>query len=225
MTQLPPEVDDINCECPDVVPIIPISGAILLPRAQIPLNIFEERYLSLTDDVLKGDRLIGIIQPLTDETSDSSDPPLQNIGCVGRITQFAETGDGRYLITLTGVSRFKIVKELNSSSSYRLYCVDYSDFKNDRIPRTGEEDVDRASLIDALKRYTDISDFQLDWHAIAEAPNEALVNALSLMSPFGIAEKQALLEAEDLKTRSELLVAMTEIELAKSGANIEKTLQ
>ena len=217
--------NDISGECPDVIPVIPLLGVILLPRAQIPLNIFEPHYLTMVDDVLKNDRLIGIIQPEREEDLDSPVSALQKVGCVGRITQFLETGDGRYLITLTGVSRFHVIKQLDSSTTYRLCCVDYSLFKNDTVARQGEEEVDRQSIIDTLKRYANFSETQFDWRAIAEAPNEAIVNALSLMSPFGAAEKQALLEAPDLKTRSELLIAMIEIEIAKSGTNTEKTLQ
>ncbi|MDR1828289.1 MAG: LON peptidase substrate-binding domain-containing protein [Methylobacteriaceae bacterium] len=211
-------------ECPDVVPVIPLYGAILLPRAQIPLNVFEPRYMSLVDDVLKSDRYVGITQPLTAEESETP-PQLRPIGCVGRITQFLETGDGRYLTTVTGVSRFHIIKEIDSPTLYRQCCVDYQAFVTDSVARLGEQDVDRMSVIETLKRYANATDVQFDWRAISEASNEALINALSLMSPFGSQEKQALLEAADLKTRAELFVAMMEMELAKSGARDEKILQ
>jgi Uncharacterized protein, similar to the N-terminal domain of Lon protease len=215
-------------DSPEVLPVIPLYGAILFPRAQIPLNIFEPRYLSLVDDALKSDRFIGIIQPTEPDDKNNPDSPpsaLQKIGCSGRITQFLETGDGRYLITLTGVSRFEMVKELSPRTPYRMCCVDYKAFAKDAVAKLGEQDVDRLSLLETLKRYAMLSDIQFDWQAISEAPNEALVNALSLMSPFGAAEKQALLEAADLKSRAELLTALTEIEMAKSGIPNGQTLQ
>ena len=215
-------------DSPEVLPVIPLYGAILFPRAQIPLNIFEPRYLSLIDDALKGDRFIGIIQPMEPEEKNNPEampPALQKIGCSGRITQFLETGDGRYLITLTGVSRFQLVKELTPKTPYRICCVDYKAYAKDAIARQGEDEVDRQSLIETLRRYSSLSSVQFDWKAISEAPSEALVNALSLMSPLGSNEKQALLEAVDLKARAELLVAMTEIEMAKSGIPNGQTLQ
>jgi uncharacterized protein len=201
----------------DVIPVFPLPGALLLPRGQMPLNIFEPRYLAMVDDALRsGHRLIGMIQPDTAHPGSPEKPQLFRVGCVGRITQFAETGDGRYLIQLTGVSRFAIEQELPATTLYRQCRVTYTPFADDFVARRGEEDVDRPTLLKALAEFLKANKLQADWEGIENAPNEALVNALAMMSPYGPAEKQALLEAPDLKTRAEILVAATEIELAKS---------
>ena len=146
-------------------------------------------------------------------------------GCAGRITQFAETGDGRYLITLSGIARFRVREELTVMTPYRQARVDYEPFAVDFTPRAGEEEVDRNALITALRNFAAANDLKIDWKSIEEAPNEALVNALSMMSPFGPKEKQALLEAPDLKARAQTLVAITEIELARIAGGSETTLQ
>jgi Lon protease-like protein len=200
----------------DVIPVFPLPGALLLPRGQMPLNIFEPRYLAMVDDALRsGHRLIGMIQPDTAHPGPPAKPSLFRIGCVGRITQLAETGDGRYLIQLTGVSRFAVEQELSVTTPYRQCRVTYQPFADDFIARRGEEEVDRQALLKALAEFLKVNKLQADWEGIENAPNEALVNALAMMSPYGPAEKQALLEAPDLKTRAEILVAATEIELAK----------
>jgi Lon protease-like protein len=209
-----------------VIPVFPLAGALLLPRGQMPLNIFEPRYLAMVDDALKsGHRLIGMIQPDPAHAGPADKPPLYRVGCVGRITQLAETGDGRYLIQLTGVSRFAIEQELPVSTPYRQCRVTYAGFADDFVARKGEELVDRAALLAALSAFLKANDLKADWQGIENAPNEALVNALAMMSPYGSAEKQALLEAPDLKTRAEILVAVTEIELAKTMAPGDTPLQ
>ena len=212
-------------DCPSVIPVFPLPGALLLPRGQIPLNIFEPRYLAMVDDALKGDRLIGMVQPDMDNGTSSTVPRLYHVGCAGRITQFAETGDGRYLITLVGVARFRIGEELLSTTPYRQCRVGFGDYTIDFTARAGEEAVDRAGVVKALRDFVNAADVRVDWQGIEDAPNEALVNALCMMSPFGVREKQALLEAEDLKTRAEVLIALTEIELARGGSGSENTLQ
>jgi uncharacterized protein len=200
----------------DVIPVFPLPGALLLPRGQMPLNIFEPRYLAMVDDALRsGHRLIGMIQPDTAHPGPPDKPSLFRIGCVGRITQLAETGDGRYLIQLTGVSRFAVERELPATTPYRQCRVTYQPFADDFVARRGEDEVDREALLKALSAFLKANKLQADWEGIENAPNEALVNALAMMSPYGPAEKQALLEAPDLKTRAEILVAATEIELAK----------
>ncbi len=200
-------------EMPEVIAVFPLAGALLLPRARIPLNIFEPRYLAMVEDALRGDRIIGLIQPATEE---AETPVLLPVGCAGRLTQFAETGDGRYLVTLTGIARFRIVEEIAASTPYRQCRVAFSGFQSDFTPRDGEEAVDRARVLETLRQFADANDLQIDWQSIREAPNEALVNALSMMSPYGPKEKQALLEAPSLKRRAEVLVAITEVELARS---------
>ena len=210
----------------DVIPVFPLAGALLLPRGQLPLNIFEPRYVAMIDDALRsGHRLVGMIQPDAAHPGPDDHPHLYKIGCVGRITQLAESGDGRYLIQLTGVARFRIDEELEVSTPYRQCRVRYTDFAGDFTARRGEEDVDRPGLLRALSDFLKANNLKADWEGIENAPNEALVNALAMMSPYGPAEKQALLEAPDLKTRAEILIAVTEIELAKKTTGGESPLQ
>ncbi len=210
----------------EVIPVFPLPGALLLPRGQMPLNIFEPRYIEMIDDALADRRrLIGMIMPDAGNPGPESRPNLYRVGCVGRITQIAESGDGRYLLQLTGISRFRIEEELKVATAYRQCRVSYAPFAGDFIARKGEEEVDRHTLLQALTDFLDANNLKTDWEGIEEAPNEALVNALAMMSPYGSAEKQALLEAPDLKTRAEILVAVTEIELAKSKAPGETPLQ
>jgi len=214
-------------DLPHVIPVFPLPGALLLPRGQMPLNIFEPRYLAMVDDALRdGHRLIGMIQPDPAQKAQSVDKPaLYKVGCAGRITQLAESGDGRYLIELTGVARFAIEEELAVSTAYRQCRVTFGPFADDFIARKGEDEVDREALLKALRDFLKANDLKADWEGIESAPNEALVNALAMMSPYGSAEKQAMLEAKDLKTRAEILVAVTEIELAKKNTDGETKLQ
>jgi uncharacterized protein len=212
-------------DCPALIPLFPLSGALLLPRGQLPLNIFEPRYLAMFDDALKTHRLIGIIQPDADEADAGTSPAIYSTGCIGRITQFSETGDGRYLMTLTGVCRFRIEQELAATTPYRQALVTYEPFAIDFKARAGEDEVDRPGLIKTLRDFAKVHELKIDWKSVHDAPNEALVNALAMMSPFGPREKQALLEAHDLKARTEVLVAITQIELAQSGNDPDTTLQ
>ncbi|HVY58903.1 MAG TPA: LON peptidase substrate-binding domain-containing protein [Xanthobacteraceae bacterium] len=212
-------------DLPETIPVFPLSGALLLPRGQMPLNIFEPRYLAMIDDALRGDRLIGMIQPDAAHPGPPARPNLYTVGCVGRITQFAETGDGRYLIQLTGIARFRVNSELTVTTPYRQCAVTYEPFADDFIARKGEEEVDRKTLLDALSAFLKANNLNADWQDVENAPNEALVNALAMMSPYGAAEKQAMLEAPDLKTRAEILVAVTEIELAKGKTGSDTPLQ
>ena len=201
-----------------VIPIFPLPGALLLPRGQMPLNIFEPRYIAMVDAALmSGNRLIGMIQPDPAHPGSEDHPNLYRVGCVGRITQIAETGDGRYLMQLTGISRFRVEEELPVTTPFRQCRVTYAPFTDDFIARKGEEAVDRQAVLQALSDFLKANNLKTDWEGIENAPNEALVNALAMMSPYGTAEKQAMLEAPDLKTRAEILVAVTEIELAKSN--------
>ncbi|WP_298967560.1 LON peptidase substrate-binding domain-containing protein [uncultured Methylobacterium sp.] len=211
-------------DCPVAIPVFPLPGALLLPRGQMPLNIFEPRYLAMIDDALRTDRMIGMIQPDAEAGESPLSPKLFRVGCAGRITQFAETGDGRYLISLTGVARFRVEEELTTTAIYRRCRVSFEPFATDFQARAGEEAVDRAGVLRALKDFVEANDLRVDWAGIEEAPNEALVNALCMMSPFGAREKQAMLEAPDLKTRAEVLIAVTEMELVR-GSGSEPTLQ
>ncbi len=215
-------------DLPEVIPVFPLPGALLLPRGQMPLNIFEPRYFAMVDDALRdGYRLIGMIQPDGAHPGPEQRPNLYKVGCVGRITQLAETGDGRYLLQLTGVARFRVEEELTVVTPYRQCRVTFAPYADDFVARKGEDAVDRKAVLAALTDFLRVNKLKADWKGIEEAPNEALVNALAMMSPYGPAEKQALLEAPDLKTRAEILVAVTEIELAKAqgGSNGDTPLQ
>jgi hypothetical protein len=212
-------------DCPGVIPLFPLPGALLLPRGQMPLNIFEPRYLAMVDAAIRGDRVIGVIQPDAEGGGSPLVPKLYRTGCAGRITQFAETGDGRILITLTGIARFRLEQEIPATTPYRQAQVSYDAFAADFTPRTGEDAVDREAVVRALRDFVTAHEIQVDWKGVNEAPNEALVNALCMMSPFGVREKQAMLDAPDLKTRAEILVAVTEFELARGGEGEEPTLQ
>ena len=210
-------------DMPGTLALFPLSGALLLPRGQLPLNIFEPRYLAMIDDALRTHRMVGMIQP--DPEAGDEKPPLFKVGCAGRVTQFAESGDGRYIVTLTGVSRFALIEEVAAVTPYRQGRIDFAAFASDFSPRAGEDQVDRNGVLKALRDFAEENELQIDWDSINQAPNEALVNALSMMSPFGPREKQALLEAEDLKNRAEVLVAITEIELARGKNSAVSSLQ
>jgi len=194
---------------PDVLPIFPLVGVLLLPRARLPLNIFEPRYLAMTRDALGGERLIGMIQP-SDPTIGGMNPPVYPVGCAGRITQFSETDDGRFLITLTGVSRFRIVEELPLLSGYRRVIPDWKGFEPDReIPDTPQ--FDRARLVRGLKGFFGQRQLSADWSAIEKAPAEQLIASIAMACPFAPSEKQALLEAADLEQRAALLTGLVEM--------------
>jgi Lon protease-like protein len=213
-------------ELPEIVPVFPLPGALLLPRGQMPLNIFEPRYLAMVDDALRdGHRLIGMIQPDVTHSHSQAKPALFRVGCVGRITQLAESGDGRYILELTGVARFKVVEEITALTPYRQCKVDFFPFVDDFTPRKGEEYVDRDALLAVLTDFLEANNLKVDWEGIESAPNEALVNALAMMSPYGPAEKQAMLEAPDLKTRAEILIAVTEMDLARKRTSSDTGLQ
>ncbi len=213
-------------DLPKVIPVFPLPGALLLPRGQMPLNIFEPRYLQMVDDAFRdGHRLIGMIQPDVTHSQSNERPALFKVGCVGRITQLAESGDGRYILELTGVARFRILEEKTVLTPYRQCHVDFSPFLDDFIARKGEEEVDRKALLEALTQFLKANQLKVDWDGIESAPNEALVNALAMMSPYGPAEKQALLEAPNLKTRAEILIAVTEMDLAKKQTSGDPPLQ
>jgi Lon protease-like protein len=208
-------------DLPPRIPLFPLRGAILLPRATLPLNVFEPRYLALVDDVLSGSRVIGIVQPATaktdEESPESKDTPLRNVGCAGRVTAYQELDDGRVMITLSGVARYTILDEAVTASPYRIASVSYDRFASDFDVGRGEEQVDRANLVRVLRAYLEQNRLKADWSAIERAPSEYLINALCVMSPYGPEEKQALLEAEDLKRRAEVLIALAEMELASTG--------
>lgn len=200
---------------PATLPLFPVAGALLLPRRPIQLTIFEPRYLTMLDEALNGERIIGMIQPLAGDAAAGPNPELFPVGCAGRIVQYAEIGDGRCFLTLMGVARFRVEEELSTLTPYRIAKADYEGFAPDFVEGHGETGVDREALVTALREFAKVNDLKVDWDDVGSAPNEALVNALSMMSPYGAKEKQALLEAVDLKSRAEILVAISQMDLAR----------
>jgi len=200
-------------DLPQVIPAFPLPGAILLPRGQLPLNVFEPRYLNMIDDAMAGDRVIGLIQPAG---GPASLPSLTAVGCAGRITSFAETSDGRYLITLTGVCRFRVTAELPSQTPYRQIRAAFASFESDLTVPSGEP-FDRDAFLDALKAYLERRQLEIDWDTAEAAPQEALINSLSMALPFEAAEKQALLESPTLDDRCLTLTALMQIDAAEPG--------
>ncbi|MGR3549353.1 LON peptidase substrate-binding domain-containing protein [Pseudooceanicola sp.] len=203
-------------DLPQVIPVFPLPGALLLPRARLPLHLFEPRYLAMLEDVLKTpDRVIGMIQPDTNPkaTAPGDGPPLHRIGCAGRVTQFSETEDGRYMITLAGVSRYRIVEEVEGFVPYRRVRVSWAGFEQDNRPPDADQSFDRDKFLDLLSRYFTAKALDTDWDSLKEADDELLINSLSMLLGFEPEEKQALLEAPSLSTRRETLVTLIEYAL------------
>lgn len=211
-------------DLPSVLPVFPLPAALLLPGARMPLNIFEPRYLQMLDEAIAGTRLLGIIQPgLDGAVGADGEPTLCEVGCIGRVISFAESGDGRYLISLQGVCRFRVVRELAARTPFRQ--CQFVPFLADLNEEQAGEEVDRPALLRALHAYLKANDLEADWEGISRADNAMLVNALSMMAPFGPAEKQALLEAADLKTRAETLIAITEMAMVRDNEDFGTSLQ
>lgn len=205
-------------DIPRSVPVFPLSGALLLPYAHRPLNVFEPRYIEMVDAALRGDRLIGLIQPQDDsEESPRGRAPLQEIGCLGRLSHFEESGEGRYFIILEGICRFEVVTELTVMSPYRQCVIDASRFASDFDRDHGEEAVDRARFLKMMRDYAEFGDFELNWKEIEQTRTADLVNFCCMVSPYGAAEKQLLLEADTLEARAEAIIAMAEYEMASKG--------
>ncbi|NQW10719.1 MAG: LON peptidase substrate-binding domain-containing protein [Alphaproteobacteria bacterium] len=196
-------------ELPNTIPVFPLAGVLLLPRGRLPLNIFEPRYLNMVRDALGAGRLIGMIQPLP-EADGAAEPALYRVGCAGRITEFAETDDDRLLITLTGVCRFTVDQEVTSMRGYRRVVADWSRFESD-FTAEGGTGLDREALTRRLRLYFDAHDITADWDTIRDTPNERLMTTLAMVCPFAPNEKQALLEADDLKARSTVLATLLDM--------------
>jgi len=198
-------------DLPDTIPVFPLPGALLLPRARLPLHIFEPRYLAMLDDALKTpERLIGMIQP---RERGGQAPALHRIGCAGRVSAFSETEDGRYMITLTGISRFRIREEVSGFTPYRRAKVEWDAFARDLGQGDKDEEFDRPTFLTLLERYFADRGLSTDWSSLREAEDELLINSLSMLCPFEPEEKQALLEAPRLSTRRETLVTLMEFAL------------
>lgn len=211
-----------SADLPGTIPIFPLPGALLLPRARLPLHIFEPRYLAMLDDALKTPhRLIGMVQPR--EVPGSDEKRLHSIGCAGRVTQFSETEDGRYLITLSGMSRFRIREEVGGFTPYRRCDVSWDGFSADLGPTEVDRGFDRPRFLDLLGRYFEALSLSTDWSSLKEAEDELMINSLSMLCPFDPEEKQALLEAPSLTTRRETLVTL--IEFALRGGATDEVMQ
>lgn len=210
-------------DLPKQLPLFPLSGALLLPRVDLPLNVFEPRYLAMVEDAMSSHRVIGMIQPLAGEGD--SKPKLEAIGCAGRITAYSEAEDGRLLITVTGVCRFTLGKELRTKGLYREANVDYIRFAIDLVSETGSASVNRGELVTAFRNYLEANSMTANWREVEAVSTEILVNTLSLLAPYPPRDKQALLEAPDLKSRAEVLVALTELQLSRSGHNSRQRMQ
>ncbi len=202
-------------DLPQTIPLFPLTGAILMPRGVLGLNVFEPRYLNMVDDVLGAARLIGIIQPATGE-EDEITPDLADVGTLGRITGFQEADDGRYFITLTGVCRFELGREFEADTPYRQALVAYDKFAADFAPARGER-IDRAAMIVTMKRYAAAHGFEVDWDSVGQAPTETLINVAAQICPFDPAAKQALLETVTLEERARALTALLEWDSASNN--------
>jgi Lon protease-like protein len=203
-------------DLPAVIPVFPLTGALLLPRARLPLNIFEPRYLAMVEAAMASYRIIGMIQPKIpgEEEHTTTKPALNAVGCAGRIVEYAETDDGRYLITLLGIARFRVAGERDSETPFRQVAADYSEFARDlklEPEALAENAAQRDKLVKALKPYLTDHSMQTDWKSIEEAPVETLVSALAMICPFDPREKQALLEAPSVKERADALIALLEM--------------
>ncbi len=211
-----------SADLPDTIAVFPLPGALLLPRSRLPLHIFEPRYLQMLEDTLKTpQRLIGMVQP---NPFPGSENAVHRIGCAGRVTQFSETEDGRYMITLTGISRFRTRHESDSFCPYRRFEIDWEGFDRDLGPTETDGGFDRGRFLGLLDRYFSTQQLSTDWDTIKEADDELLINSLSMLLNFSPEEKQALLEAPSLETRRETLITLIEYAL-RGGGEHEEPLQ
>ncbi|MEI6558000.1 MAG: LON peptidase substrate-binding domain-containing protein [Rhodospirillaceae bacterium] len=207
MTQMPCELPPHTL--PEALPIFPLAGVLLLPRGRLPLHVFETRYVAMVEDVLVGDRLIGMIQPFDPACRDDA-PAVYPIGCAGRVTAFRDLEDGRYLITLTGLCRFRVGRELDGRNGYRRIAPVWDGFLDD-LHEEPVPPLDRSRLLGALPCYLEDNEIVADWKTITGAPDERLVTSLAMVCPFQPNEKQALLEAPTLGERAELLTSLVEM--------------
>jgi len=212
---------DRNASPPEIIPIFPLSGALLLPHSQLPLNVFEPRYIKLVDDVLRGNRLIGMIQPrdLEAEERVPEKAPLYDIGCVGRLTTFQEYEDGRYFITLTGVQRFRLEEEISTTTPYRQLRVNYDDFAAADEHVEADFTADRDRFMQLIRAYVDVQGYQVNWEMIEQTDTLTLVTAGATLAPWQPSEKQALLEAMTMQDRYDTLITLYEIAVAMASTS------
>ncbi|MBD3786241.1 MAG: LON peptidase substrate-binding domain-containing protein [Sphingomonadales bacterium] len=203
------------CDLPESIPLFPLTGALLLPRGRLPLHIFEPRYLQMIEDCLKTrHRLIGMIQPCKCRGGGNA---LNTIGCAGRLTGFSETEDGRYMITLSGISRFRLMREIGGFTPYLRAEVQWADFERDMGRAEQDPGFSRARFMDLLGRYLVAQGLDTDWDSLTDAEDELLINSLSMLLPLDPEDKQALLEAPSLETRRETLITLMEFALHGCG--------
>ncbi len=212
MSPRPKDIADIA----GIVPLFPLSGALLLPHTRRPLMVFEARYVALVDDILASKRVVGLIQPVndTEESPPGRDVPLQQVGCVGYLSGFEELAQDRYMIVLEGIARFDLVEEIHGDAPFRRGEISLSRFGEDIDPRDAEGEVDREQFLRVLRAYAEFADFELNWSEINDTTTPALVNMCSMLSPCDAAEKQALLEAGSLRERAQILMALVEMQMA-----------
>ncbi|MFT5059871.1 MAG: Lon protease-like protein [Dinoroseobacter sp.] len=210
-------------DLPPTIPLFSLPGALLLPRARLPLHLFEPRYLTMMEDALKtSHRFIGMVQPR--EVPGTGEKRLHSIGCAGRISAFSETEDGRYMITLAGISRFRIQREVTGFSPYLKADVTWDGFERDLGETEVDEDFKRGKFLNLLNRFFTANELNTDWDSLSEAEDELLINSLSMLCPFGPEDRQALLEAPSLTTRRETLVTLIEFAL-RGGGQMDDVLQ
>jgi hypothetical protein len=209
-------------DLPALIPVFPLDGAIVLPGCQLPLQIFEPRYLNMVDDAMRGDRLIGMIQT---RGGSRAFPTLTEVGCAARITAYSETGDGRYMITLTGICRFGLGEEVSSATPYRQVRPDFGRFAKDLEEDDGVVVLNRPAFMTALRHYLDHKGLSVDWESARAAPAGALINSLAMGLPLDPPEKQALLEAMTLTDRGQVLEALLEIDAAADDDDEPPPLQ
>ncbi len=213
MSPFDPDFDAL----PPALPIFPLTGVLLLPRGRLPLNIFEPRYLNMVADALASNRMFGMVQPSTaNAESQEGEPAVYQTGCAGRITHFEETDDGRFILSLKGVSRFDIVEEIPTVRGYRKCAADWGRYRGDLAAAVALE-IDREKLVGAVRRYFSAKGIEADWDAIDQAGDEYLVTSIAMLCPFDPPEKQALLEAADLTGRSELLTTIVQMAALDPG--------
>ncbi len=220
MKSKPSSINEID----ETIALFPLSGALLLPQTQRPLTIFEKRYLTLLNDVLKADRIIGLIQPLdtSQESPTSRYAELQKVGCLGYIRAFEEQDDNKYLIILEGLCRFDLIEELPAKKPYRQAKVSYQAYASDFDPDFGAEQVNREEFLSSMRQYAEFARFEFDWEGIKSLHTSILINICCVLSPYGANEKQALLEAPSINHRAQTLMALAEMEIgAASGTNIQ----
>lgn len=214
-------------DLPRVIPVFPLTGVLLLPGGKLPLNIFEPRYLAMVRDALADEqRMIGMVQPSAPDPEDNQGPPdpaalleqpdIYTTGCAGRITTFSESEDGRYVLTLTGISRFDIAEEMTLRDGYRRILADYTRFQTD-LESQPEAEIDRDRFLAIVKQYFKQQNVQAKWETVEATPSEKLVTSLAMTCPFGPNERQALLEASDLSARAEMVMTLLEMALMDSG--------